>query len=90
MSINIDALAPGEDVIYAECGSLARLRQTTAKRPDPRLEAAQAGWEAALVGRVDLVQRRCESGFQYLAIARHEVDRRPVLPVLASQGVRAA
>jgi hypothetical protein len=80
MSIDFDALRPGEVVIYAKCGSLARLRASTKRQPDPQLEAANAAWQAALRGQIDLLQRRCESGFQYLAIGRRALDPQPVQP----------
>lgn len=88
--VNLDTLRPGDVVIYTETGSLARLRASTKRQPNPQIAAADAAWRLACEGRVDLVQRRCESGFQYLAIARREVDRQPVLPVLVSQGERRA
>jgi hypothetical protein len=87
--VSLDALRPGEALIYFEGAEpLARLR---VKQPgDPQVAAADRAWDLALAGQADLIQRRYERGFQYLAVGRRQVDRRPVLPVLASQGVRAA
>jgi hypothetical protein len=81
MSISIDKLQPGELIIYYEGMSLARGRNTTAYKPDPQLAAADAAWEAALAGRVDLLQRHTGDGtIEYVVIRRRAIDRRPVLP----------
>jgi hypothetical protein len=71
-------LRPGEAIIYFEGTSLARHK---VKHPeDPQLEAADLAWREALAGRVSLVQRRTDKGFEYRAIGRSQVDRTPVLP----------
>jgi hypothetical protein len=79
MSISLDKLKPGEAIVYYKGWSLARGRNTTAAEPDPQLAAADAAWQAALAGRVDLLQRRTGDGVEYIAIRRRAIDRRPVL-----------
>jgi len=84
--IEIDVLAPGQSVVYFKGSSLARLRAK--RQPDPQVAAADAAFRLAVEGRVDLIQRRCESGFQYLAVGRHAVDRQPVQPHYQEIAVR--
>ena len=84
--VTLDALRPGQSVIYAETGSLARLR---VKEPgDPQVAAADLTWQAAVRGEVDLLQRRVGGGFQYLAIRRRQVDRQPAQPHYQEIAVR--
>jgi hypothetical protein len=80
MSISIGELQPGEAVVYYKGRSLARGRNTTAEEPNLWLAAADAAWQAALAGRVDLLQRRTGDGMiEYVAVGRRKIDRRPVL-----------
>jgi hypothetical protein len=88
MSISIDKLQPGEVVVYATTTSLARLRESIKRQPAPQLASAEAAWEAALAGRVDLLQRRKGAVIEYIAIGRAAVDRHPVQPHYQEVAVR--
>jgi hypothetical protein len=91
MAPTLDTLQPGDVIVYAECKSLARLREITKGRPAPQIAAAEAAWRAALAGRVSLLQRRTGDGMiQYLAVGRTAIDRHPVQPHYQEVARRAA
>jgi hypothetical protein len=88
ISIDLDKLQPGEVVVYATTTSLARLRDSTKRQPALQIASADAAWQAALTGRVDLLQRRRGAVIEYIAIGRAAVDRHPVQPMLVEGEMR--
>jgi hypothetical protein len=81
--VDLGSLQPGQSVVYAMTKNLARARLTE------RLELADAAWDAALRGEVDLSQRRLKDGrVAYLATRRRVVDRTPVKPAVTTQCYR--
>lgn len=87
MSTEIGTLLPGESLVYATTESLAHDREFMRTRAAATsIAVADAVWKMALAGRVDLLQRRVASGFQYIAIRRRETDKQPVQPLQAGRG----
>jgi len=82
-------LKPGEVVVYyADETSLARRRGNTKRQLDLQIAVADAAWQAALGGWVDLLQRRKGPVIQYLAIGRRKIDHIPVRPHYEEAEVR--
>jgi hypothetical protein len=86
MSDELEKLRPGEAVVYFEGANLAR--QRVKDREDPQIAAADLAWDLALAGRVSLVQRRTDKGFEYIVIERSQPDRTPVLAHHAETAMR--
>lgn len=63
----------GDSVVYYRSQSLAYDRETsskTRKASTPILVNASNAWDACEIGLVDLVQRKVESGYEYIAQRR--------------------
>jgi hypothetical protein len=86
----LDKLQPGESVVY-HTSRVSLARDRGGKKQSAVIAAADEAWQAALAGRVDLLQRRRPDGTtEYLARRRRRVDQRPVLPILTAQSERRA
>jgi hypothetical protein len=76
MATDLERLEPGQRVVY-HVGKLARARQAGA------IAIADAAWELAQAGLLDLCQRRRPDGqIEYIAVKRRKVDPTPVRPLL--------
>jgi hypothetical protein len=81
--VDLGSLQPGQATTYYTGSNLARARLTT------QIELADAAWDAALRGEIDLSQRRLKDGrIAYLATRRRSVDRSPVKPAVTTQNYR--
>lgn len=80
MTYNAGKMQPCEQHVYF-VGDLASAREKsngqithrTVKQRAADLKAARQAWTDYLSGYVELVQRRCEGGYEYIAIRRGKV-----------------
>jgi hypothetical protein len=83
----IETLHRGQNVVYFKGESLARARMAPAEHP--QFAIADAIWEAALRGELDLSQRKLADGqYAYRTTRRRVVDKCPARGVVKSQDYR--